>query len=75
MTAFVKHYASSDIPLHRNSSATLFSDDWRVIEKFGKDNLASFNESKTTQAACKSYGNSDSDAIAVAKKSAYGRLT
>ena len=48
-------YASTDIQLHRNISASLLSDDLTVIEKWGKDNLVSFNQSKTKQAviSCK----------------------
>ena len=44
-------HASTDIPLHRNISASLLSNnDLTVIEKWGKDNLVSFNQSKTKQA-------------------------
>ena len=48
-------HVSSDIPLHRNISASLLSNDLTVIEKWGKDNLISFNQSKTKQAvvSCK----------------------
>ena len=42
--------ASSDIQLHRNNSASLLSNDLSAIEKWGKDNLVSFNQSKTNQA-------------------------
>ena len=41
---------STDIQLHRNISASLLSNDLTVIEKWGKDNLVSFNQSKTKQA-------------------------
>ena len=43
-------HASTDIQLHRNISASLLSNDLTVIEKYGKDNLVSFNQSKTKQA-------------------------
>ena len=43
-------YASTDIQLHRNISASLLSNDLTVIEKWGKDNLVSYNQSKTKQA-------------------------
>ena len=43
-------HASTDIQLHRNISASLLSNDLTVIEKWGKDNLVSFNQSKTKQA-------------------------
>ena len=43
-------HASTDIQLHRNISASLFSNDLTNIEKWGKDNLVSFNQSKTQQA-------------------------
>ena len=48
-------HASTDIQLHRNISASLLSNDLTVIEKWGKDNLVSFNQSKTKQAviSCK----------------------
>ena len=40
-------YASTDIQLHKNISASLLSNDLTVMEKWGRDNLVSFNESKT----------------------------
>ena len=43
-------HASTDIQLHRNTSASLLSNDLTVIEKWGKGNLVSFNQSKTKQA-------------------------
>ena len=43
-------HASTDIQLHRNISAPLLSNDLTVTEKWGKDNLVSFNQSKTKQA-------------------------
>ena len=43
-------HASTDIQLHRSISASLLSNDLTVIEKWGKDNLISFNQSKTKQA-------------------------
>ena len=43
-------HASTDIQLHGNISASLLSNDLTVIEKWGKDNLVSFNQSKTKQA-------------------------
>ena len=36
--------------LHRNISTSLLSNDLTVIEKWGKDDLVSFNQSKTKQA-------------------------
>ena len=42
--------ASTDIQLHRNTSASLLSNHLTVIEKWGKENLISFNQSKTKQA-------------------------
>ena len=44
-------HAFTDIQLHRNISASLLSNDLTVIEKWGKDNLVLFNQSKTKQAA------------------------
>ena len=44
------HHASSNIPLHRNISASLLSNDLIVVEKWGEDNLVSFNQSKMKQA-------------------------
>ena len=44
------NHAASDIPLHKNISALLLSNDLTGIEKWGKDNLVSFNQRKTTQA-------------------------
>ena len=44
------YHASTDIQFHRNISASLLSNDLTVIEKWGKDNLVSFNQSKTKQA-------------------------
>ena len=41
--------ASTDIQLHRNTSASLLSNDLTVIEKWRKDNLDSFKQSKTKQ--------------------------
>ena len=43
-------HASTDIQLHRNISASLLSNYLTVIEKWGKDNLVSFNQSKMKQA-------------------------
>ena len=43
-------HASTDIQLHRNISASLLSNDLTVIEKWGEDNLVSFNQSKMKQA-------------------------
>ena len=43
-------HASTSIQLHRNTSASLLPNDLTVIEKWGKDNLVSFNQSKTKQA-------------------------
>ena len=43
-------HASTDIQLHRKISALLLSNDLTVIEKWGKDNIVSFNQSKTKQA-------------------------
>ena len=44
------YHASTDIQLHRNISASLLSNDLTVIEKWGKDNLVSFSQSKMKQA-------------------------
>ena len=48
-------HASTDIQLHRNISASLLSNDLTIIEKWGKDNLVLFNQSKMKQAviSCK----------------------
>ena len=48
-------HASTNIQLHRKISASLLSNDLTVIEKWGKDNLVLFNQSKTKQAviSCK----------------------
>ena len=43
-------HASTDIQLYRNISASLLSNDLTVIEKWGKDNLVSFNQRKTKPA-------------------------
>ena len=43
-------HASTDIQLHRNIPASLHSNDLTVIEKWSKDDLVSFNQSKTKQA-------------------------
>ena len=43
-------HATTDIQLHKNISASLLSNDLTVIEKWGRDNLVSFNQSKTKQA-------------------------
>ena len=43
-------HAFTDIQLHRNTLASLLSNDLIVIDKWGKDNLVSFNQSKTKQA-------------------------
>ena len=43
-------HASTDIQRHRIISASLLSNDLTVIEKWGKDNLVSFNQSMTKQA-------------------------
>ena len=42
-------HASTDIQLHRNIAASLLSNDLTVNEKWGEDNLISFNQSKTKQ--------------------------
>ena len=42
-------HASSDILHHRNISATLLSNDLMIIEKWGKGNIVSFNQSQTKQ--------------------------
>ena len=44
------YHASTDVQFHRNISASLLSNDLTVIEKWGKDNLVSFNQSKMKQA-------------------------
>ena len=43
-------HASSDIKLHRSISASLLPNDLTVIEKWAKDNLVLFNQSRTKQA-------------------------
>ena len=43
-------HAPADCQLYRSISASLLSNDLTVIEKWGKDNLVSFNQSKTKQA-------------------------
>ena len=42
-------HASTDIQLHRYISAALLFNDLTVIEKWGEDNIVSFNQSKTKQ--------------------------
>ena len=44
------YHATTDIQLQRNTSASLLSNVLTVIEKWGKDNLVSFNQNKTKQA-------------------------
>ena len=56
-------HAPTDIPLHRNNSASLLSNDRTVIEKRGKDNLVSFNQSKTKQAVILRKRNQNSPAV------------
>ena len=48
-------HASTGIQLHRNTSASLLSNDLTVIKKWSKDNIVSCNQSKTKQAviSCK----------------------
>ena len=43
-------HASTDMQLHRNTLVSLLSNDLTLIEKWGKDNLVSFIQSKTKQA-------------------------
>ena len=43
-------HASTDIQLHRSIPLSLLSNDLTVIEKWVKDNLISFNKSKTDEA-------------------------
>ena len=52
-------HASTDIKLHRNTSASLLSNDLTVIEKQGKGNLVSFNQSKMKQAVISRKRNQD----------------
>ena len=52
-------HASTDIQLHRNTSASLLSNDLTVIEKWGKGNLVSFNQSKTKQTVISCKRNQD----------------
>ena len=52
-------HASTDVQLHRNIPALPCSDDLTVIEKLGKDNLVSFNESKTKKAVISRKRNQD----------------
>ena len=42
-------HASTDTQLHRNISPSLLSNDLTVTEKWGNNNLVSFNQSKTKQ--------------------------
>ena len=56
-------HASIDIQLHRNTSPSLLSNDVTVIENCGKDNLASFNQSKTKQAVISRKRNQNSSFI------------
>lgn len=43
-------HGRADIPLHGNISASLLTNDFTVVEKWGEDSLVSFNQSHTTQA-------------------------
>ena len=52
-------HASTDIQSHKNISASLLSNDLTVIEKWGKDNLVSFNQSKTKEAVISRKRNQD----------------
>ena len=56
-------HASIDIQLHRNTSPSLLSNDVTVIEKWGRDNLVSFNQSKTNQAVISRKRNQNSSFI------------
>ena len=57
------NHASTDIQLHRNISALLLSNDLTVIEKWDKDNLVLFNQSKTKQAVISRKRNQDFPAV------------
>ena len=52
-------HASTNIQLHRSTSASLLSNDLTVIEKWGKDNLVLFNQRKTKQAVISRRQNSN----------------
>ena len=56
-------HASTDIQLNRTNSASLLSNYPTVIEKWGKDNLVSFNQSKTKQVAISRKRNQDSPPV------------
>ena len=43
-------HAYSDTPLHRSKPSSLLTNDLTVIEKWSKDNLVLFNQSRTKQA-------------------------
>ena len=58
-------HASTDIQLHRNISASLLSNDLTFIEKWVKDNLVSFNQSKTKQAVLSRKRNQNFPAVFV----------
>ena len=44
-----QHLAHSNISPYRNTSASLLTNDFTNVEKWGSDNLVRFNEEKTTQ--------------------------
>ena len=52
-------HASTNIQVHRSTSASLLSNDPTVIEKWGKDNLVLFNQRKTKQAVISRRQNSN----------------
>ena len=52
-------HASTDVQFHRNISASLLSNHLAVTEEWGKDNIASFKQSKTKQVAISSKRNQD----------------
>ena len=47
-------HTSTNVPFHRSISASLLTNDVTVIEKWGEDNLVSFNQSKTKEQAVNS---------------------
>ena len=44
-----QHLAYSNISPYRNTSASLLTNDFTNVEKWGNDNLVKFNQEKTTQ--------------------------
>ena len=55
--------ATDEQQLHRNISASLLSNDLTVSEKWGKDDLVSFNQNKTKQAVISRKKNQNSPPV------------